>query len=97
MGEKISLKDMGFKEKLDECEGNQERIKHLFDETNNAIWNRLAALHGHQYTPIYQGPEQELLRSFNEKWSNRLSLMLPAGLGLRKKYKKSSVKIRHFM
>ena len=32
----------------------------------------------------------------NEKWNNRLSLMLPAGLGLRKKYKKSSVKIRHF-
>ena len=97
MGEKISLKDMGFKEKLDECEGNQERIKRLFDKTNNAIGNRLAALHSHQYTPIYQGPEQELLRSFNEKWSNRLSLMLPAGLGLRKKYRKSSIKIRHFM
>ncbi|MBW1895179.1 MAG: cyclic nucleotide-binding domain-containing protein [Deltaproteobacteria bacterium] len=96
IGEKISLKDMGFKEKLDKCEGNQENVKRLFDKTNNAIGSRLAALQGQQYTPIYQGAEQELLRSFNEKWSNRLSLMLPAGLGLRKKYRKSSVKVRHF-
>ncbi len=96
IGEAISLKDMGFKEKLDACEGQEERTKRLFDKTNRDIGNRLAALQGHQYTPIYQGAEQEILRSFNEKWSNRLSLMLPAGLGLRKKYRKSSVKIRHF-
>jgi len=34
---------------------------------------------------------------FNDLWSNRLSLMLPAGLELRRKYRKASVKIRHFM
>lgn len=96
IGDAISLKDMGLKEKLDSCDGNEEGIKRLFDRTNDAIGSSLAALHGHQYTPIYQGAEQELLRSFNDKWANRLSHMLPAGLGLRKKYRKSSVKIRHF-
>jgi CRP-like cAMP-binding protein len=96
IGETISLTDMGFEEKFDECEGDQERIKSLFDRTNQLIGNRLAALDGHQYTPMYLAAEQEFLRSFNEKWSNRLSLMLPAGLGLRRKYRKPSVKIRHF-
>ncbi|MFH1488875.1 MAG: cyclic nucleotide-binding domain-containing protein, partial [Pseudomonadota bacterium] len=96
IGETISLTDMGFQEKFDECRGDRERIKDLFDQTNRFIGNRIAALDGHQYTPMVLTAGQEFLRSFNEKWSNRLSLMLPAGLGLRKKYRKSSIKMRHF-
>lgn len=96
IGEKICLKDMGFKEQLDACGGDEQRIKALFDKTNLIIGSRMAALHDHVYNPVYQDVGQVMLRSVNEKWTNRLSLMLPAGLGLRKKYKKSSVKIRHF-
>lgn len=95
-GEKISLKDLDFKQKFDACLGDEEKTGNLFDQTNTIIGNRLAGLDGHRYTPMHNAAEQELLRSFNEKWSNRLSLMLPAGLGLRRKYKKASIKVRHF-
>jgi CRP-like cAMP-binding protein len=96
-GQSISLKEMGFGEEFEACGGDREKITQLFDRTNSLIGNRLAELDGHQYMPQSETAELEVLRAFNEKWSSRLSLMLHSGLGLRKKYGRSSVRIRHFV
>lgn len=95
IGERISLEKSGFREKIDECGGDQEKIRTFFDEVNRDIGNRMAALEGHKYVPLHKDSELDLLRPFNETWSNRLSHMLPTGVALRRKHGKLSIKIRH--
>lgn len=95
IGEAISLQNKGLREEFEACRDDNEKIKSLFSRTNLEIGERLAGLEGHSYKPLTKGTEAELIRAFNERWSNRLGLMLLSGLNMRSKYRKPSIKVRH--
>jgi len=97
IGAAFSPAESGFGEWVEGCGEDCGKIRQVFDRTNHMIGTRLAGLEGQQYLPLNDDGGEAPLRIFNDMWSNRLSLMLPAGLRLRKKYRKASVRIRHFM
>ena len=97
IGPAVFPAESGFGEAMDGCGQDPSQIRQVFDRANRMIGDRIAGLEGQQYLPLSHDGAETLLRIFNDAWSNRLSLMLPAGLRLRKQYRKASVKIRHFM
>lgn len=97
IGPAVFPAESGFGEAVDGCGQDPGQLRRVFDRTNRMIGDRIAGLEGQQFLPLSNDGAETLLRIFNDAWSNRLSLMLPAGLRLRKKYRKASVKIRHFM
>lgn len=97
IGAAISPAESGFSESVDSCGEDSRAIRQALDRANRLIGDQLAGLEGQQYLPMTKDGKDGLLRVFNDTWANRLSLMLPAGLRLRKKYRKASVRIRHFM
>ncbi|MEW6667619.1 MAG: cyclic nucleotide-binding domain-containing protein [Thermodesulfobacteriota bacterium] len=97
IGPPVFPAESGFGESVDGCGGEAGKIRQVLDRANRMIGARLAGLEGQQYLPLSDHGGEALLRVFNDRWFNRLSLMLPAGLSLRKKYRKASVRIRHFM
>ena len=97
IGAAVSPAESGLGESVEGCGEDSGKIRQLFERANRMIGARLAGLEGQPYLPLSDDSGGALLRIFNDIWSNRMSLMLPAGLRLRKKYRKASVRIRHFM
>jgi hypothetical protein len=101
IGSPITPGGDGFARNIEECasdsQSNPQKITGLFDAANRPVGAAIAALEGGVYAPVGRGVEVGALRAFNEKWANRMSMLLPSGLTLRKKHGRRSVKVRHFI
>jgi CRP-like cAMP-binding protein len=95
IGKPISLEDIGFTNEIDKIQNNEDLIN-IYEKANMIIGETLAGLEGFNYKPVHRAGSA-LIKRYNDLWVNRLSLMLPAGLALRRKYQKPSFKVRHFI